>query len=199
MKKYDSVNELQELVITILSAKTEIARQDKQAGWFDLAASRVRRMNSIHKAQLPESIEVSPLLASFLVRDDRRHLQRTKALDESTHSIKEYLKLIGYLNLFIFNPASAVSGTAKQIKALSEISDKYQELISLRDAIAGPILNEYLLTQEPDGKYLLKLADYTVFQFSVGQSVDRAPTGVDKSLDTSKLPPLPDSMPSELP
>lgn len=149
-------------------------------------------MNSIYGATLPESIEISPLLASFLVTDESGHQKRTKSLDESTHSLAEYLKLLGYVNLFIFNPLKAAIGTAKQMKALSDISAKYDELLALRDAIAGPVLSEYLLTQGPGGEYVLKRIDYKVFQFSVGQSVDRDPTGVDKSLDVSKLPRLRD-------
>jgi hypothetical protein len=193
MKKYESIQELKELKNQIEAAQAQINFPDKKPGWFESASTEADRQNAIYQSKLPETIEVSPLLASYLAQDNARHLRRVERLDKHTHQGREFLKLLGYMNLAIFNPLSLV-GAAGALKRLGEISDQYSELMLDRGAIAGRVLTNYLLTNDPDGKYILKRSGFKVFQFSVGATVQQTETGVDKDLDLNKLPPLPSAI-----
>jgi hypothetical protein len=52
-------------------------------------------------------------------------------------------------------------------------------------------LENYLLSRDTDGKYILKRSAFEVFRFSVGESMMRSKTGIDESVDVTELPVLP--------
>jgi hypothetical protein len=119
------MQEMEELKRKIDSAKAEIAAQNK---WFEFATTTANRNNAIYATNLPDTIEISPLLASYLAVDNASHLARVEKLDKNTSYGREFLKLIGSINLLYLSPTMLVH-TAKAAINLVDISKQYENLM----------------------------------------------------------------------
>jgi len=193
MEKYSTLNDLEGLSnkIALMYEEREKLLNKKS---FLARVTDTENNDLNDRIGLPKTIQITPELASFLVQDHRDFNAKQSSMINKppifgiiSAPTKVFFALINpasipHVAMDIYNTGSRVLAHEKE----------YNRLYAERSKVASKILENYFLTETKSGEYQLQRANWVTLYYSVSYSYNLDEIGIDRKIDISKLPVIPE-------